>query len=70
MANVAVAVASGASGPIVEAEEIIGALLTPEGREDPYPLYAEARALASASDDHAEALKAWSEKRKPVFTGR
>lgn len=29
----------------MEAQEIIGALLTPEGREDPYPLYAEARAL-------------------------
>jgi len=26
-------------------EEIIGALMTPEGREDPYPLYAAARAL-------------------------
>ena len=24
----------------------------------------------AASDDHAEALKAWSEKRKPVFRGR
>jgi enoyl-CoA hydratase/carnithine racemase len=31
---------------------------------------AEARARSSASDDHAEALKAWSEKRKPVFRGR
>jgi enoyl-CoA hydratase len=31
---------------------------------------AEARAHCSASDDHAEALKAWSEKRKPVFQGR
>jgi enoyl-CoA hydratase/carnithine racemase len=31
---------------------------------------AEARARAAASDDHAEALKAWSEKRKPVFQGR
>lgn len=30
---------------------------------------AAARAGASASDDHAEALKAWSEKRKPVFRG-
>lgn len=29
-----------------------------------------ARASCSASDDHAEALKAWSEKRKPVFRGR
>jgi enoyl-CoA hydratase len=30
---------------------------------------AAARTRASASDDHAEALKAWSEKRKPVFRG-
>jgi enoyl-CoA hydratase len=30
---------------------------------------AEARTHASASEDHAEALKAWSEKRKPVFRG-
>jgi enoyl-CoA hydratase/carnithine racemase len=28
-----------------------------------------ARARAADSADHAEALKAWSEKRKPVFTG-
>jgi len=31
---------------------------------------AAARARSAASDDHAEALKAWSEKRKPVFRGR
>jgi enoyl-CoA hydratase/carnithine racemase len=31
---------------------------------------AAARAGCSASEDHAEALRAWSEKRKPVFTGR
>jgi len=31
---------------------------------------AEARARSAASDDHAEALQAWSEKRKPVFHGR
>jgi enoyl-CoA hydratase len=31
---------------------------------------AEARARSSASEDHAEALKAWSEKRKPVFHGQ
>jgi len=30
---------------------------------------AAARAGCSVSDDHAEALKAWSEKRKPVFRG-
>jgi enoyl-CoA hydratase len=30
---------------------------------------AEARMRSAASDDHAEALKAWSEKRKPVFRG-
>ncbi len=30
---------------------------------------AEARARAAASADHAEALTAWSEKRKPVFRG-
>jgi enoyl-CoA hydratase/carnithine racemase len=30
----------------------------------------EARARSSASDDHAEALKAWSEKRKPLFRGQ
>ena len=29
----------------MEAEEIIGALMTPEGRDDPYPLYAAAREL-------------------------
>ena len=42
---------------------------TAAGRLD-HAVHAEARALASASDDHAEALKAWSEKRKPVFKGR
>jgi enoyl-CoA hydratase/carnithine racemase len=31
---------------------------------------AEARAHSAASEDHAEALKAWSEKRKAVFAGR
>jgi enoyl-CoA hydratase len=31
---------------------------------------ADARARSAASDDHAEALKAWSEKRKPVFKGQ
>ena len=31
---------------------------------------AEARERSAASDDHAEALRAWSEKRKPVFQGR
>ena len=31
---------------------------------------AEARARCAASEDHAEALLAWSEKRKPVFRGR
>jgi enoyl-CoA hydratase len=31
---------------------------------------AAARARCAASDDHAEALKAWSEKRKPMFQGR
>jgi enoyl-CoA hydratase len=39
------------------------------GRLDRVTL-AEARARSSASEDHAEALKAWSEKRKPVFRGR
>ena len=32
--------------------------------------HAAARAQCAASDDHAEALKAWSEKRAPVFQGR
>jgi enoyl-CoA hydratase len=31
---------------------------------------AETRARCNASEDHAEALRAWSEKRPPVFTGR
>jgi enoyl-CoA hydratase/carnithine racemase len=39
------------------------------GRLD-HAALAEARARSAASDDHAEALKAWSEKRKPVFRGR
>jgi enoyl-CoA hydratase/carnithine racemase len=42
---------------------------TAAGRLD-HAAHAEARALASASADHAEALKAWSEKRRPVFKGR
>ncbi len=42
---------------------------TAAGRLDREAL-AEARAGCSASDDHAEALKAWSEKRKPVFKGQ
>jgi enoyl-CoA hydratase len=41
---------------------------TAAGRLDRDAL-AEARAHSSASEDHAEALKAWSEKRKPVFRG-
>jgi enoyl-CoA hydratase len=28
------------------------------------------RAVCSASEDHAEGVRAWTEKRKPVFTGR
>jgi enoyl-CoA hydratase len=39
------------------------------GRLD-HEALAAARARSSASEDHAEALKAWSEKRKPVFRGR
>jgi enoyl-CoA hydratase len=39
------------------------------GRLD-HAALAAVRERAAASDDHAEALKAWSEKRKPVFTGR
>jgi len=41
---------------------------TAAGRLDPAAL-AEARARSAASADHAEALRAWSEKRKPVFQG-
>jgi enoyl-CoA hydratase/carnithine racemase len=41
---------------------------TAAGRLDRDALAA-ARARSSASEDHAEALKAWSEKRKPVFKG-
>lgn len=33
----------------MEAEQIVGALMTPEGRVDPYPLYAAARALGPVS---------------------
>lgn len=33
----------------MQAEEIVGALLRPEGRADPYPLYGEARALGPVS---------------------
>jgi enoyl-CoA hydratase len=39
------------------------------GRLDHSELAA-ARARCAASDDHAEALRAWSEKRPPVFRGR
>jgi enoyl-CoA hydratase len=39
------------------------------GRLDREALAA-ARERSAGSDDHAEALKAWSEKRKPVFKGR
>jgi enoyl-CoA hydratase len=42
---------------------------TAAGRLDRDAL-AEARARSAASADHAEALKAWSEKRKPVFKGQ
>jgi enoyl-CoA hydratase len=39
------------------------------GRLD-HEALAAARARSAASDDHAEALEAWSEKRKPVFKGQ
>jgi|HubBroStandDraft_6_1064221.scaffolds.fasta_scaffold247378_1 enoyl-CoA hydratase len=42
---------------------------TAAGRLDREAL-AKARARSAASDDHAEALKAWTEKRKPVFKGQ
>jgi len=41
---------------------------TAAGRLDRDAL-ADARTRSAASGDHAEALKAWSEKRKPVFRG-
>jgi hypothetical protein len=34
------------------------------------PALAIARARCEASQDHAEALKAWNDKRAPVFRGR
>ena len=42
---------------------------TAAGRLD-HATLTEARTRSAASDDHAEALQAWSEKRKPVFRGR
>jgi enoyl-CoA hydratase len=63
------AAALGANAPLALAGLKQAINETAAGRLDRDALAA-SRARASASDDHAEALKAWSEKRKPVFRGK